>query len=72
MQYKIGNSTLSLATLSLAILSLALIALVACSSNPDEAQARKEHVWKDQVEAIDKAREVDTILKRKQDQLNQQ
>jgi len=67
MQYKIGSSTLSLA-----VLSLALIALVACSSEPDEAQARKEHVWKDQVEAIDKAREVDTILKRKQDQLNQQ
>ncbi len=67
MHYKIGISTLSLA-----ILSLALIALAACSSDPDEAQARKEHVWKDQVEAIDKAREVDTILKRKQEQLNQQ
>ena len=67
MHYKIGISMLSPA-----ILSLALIALTACSSEPDEAQAPKENVWKDQVEAIDKAREVETILKRKQDQLNQQ
>ena len=52
MQYKIG----------IPILSLALIALAACSSEPDETQARKEHVWKGQVEAIDKAREVVTQL----------
>ncbi len=52
------------------VLSLALLALAACSSEPDEAQARKEHVWKGQVEAIDKAREVETILKRKQNQEN--
>ncbi len=77
MHYKIGISILSLATLRPAILrpailSLTLIALTSCSSEPDEAQARKEHVWKDQVEAIDKAREVETILKRKHEQLNQQ
>jgi len=48
------------------ILSLALLALTACSSEPDDAQTRQEHVWKGQVEAIDKAREVETILKNKQ------
>jgi len=47
-------------------LGLALLALCACNSEPDEAQSRQEHVWKDQVEAIDKAREVETILERKQ------
>jgi hypothetical protein len=52
-------------------LSLALIALAACSSEPDEAQTSKEHVWKDQTGAIDKAREVETILQRKQDAENQ-
>ena len=62
MQLKIG----------IPVLSLALIALAACSSDTDEAETREEHVWKNQVEAIDKAREVETILKRKQDQLNQQ
>ncbi len=61
MHYKIG----------IPILSLALIALVACSSEPDEARTSKEHVWKDQTGAIDKAREVETILKRKQDHENQ-
>jgi hypothetical protein len=53
-------------------LCLALLALSACSSESDQADTGKEHVWKDQVEAIDKAREVETILKRKQDQEQQQ
>lgn len=53
-------------------LCLALLALCACSSESDEAETSKEHVWKGQVEAIDKAREVETILKRKQDQEQQQ
>ena len=48
------------------ILSLGLMALAACSSEPDEAQTSKEHVWKSQTEAIDKAREVEGILQRKQ------
>jgi ABC-type Fe3+-citrate transport system substrate-binding protein len=61
MRYKIGFS----------VLSLALIALAACSSESDESQTRKETVWKDQTGAIDKAREVETILQRKQDGENQ-
>ena len=52
----------------ISVLGLALLALSACSSEPGETQSRQEHVWKDQVEAIDKAREVETILKRKHDQ----
>jgi hypothetical protein len=53
-------------------LGLALLALGACSSESGDAESSTEHVWKDQVEAIDKAREVETILKRKQDQEQQQ
>lgn len=53
-------------------LGLALLALCACSSESGEAETREEHVWKGQVEAIDKAREVETILKRKHDQQEQQ
>ena len=54
------------------ILSLGLMALAACSSEPDEAQTSKEHVWKSQTEAIDKAREVEGILQRKQSRENQE
>ncbi len=54
------------------ILSLGLMALAACSSEPDEAQTSKEHVWKGQTQAIDKAREVEGILQRKQNQQNQE
>ena len=53
-------------------IGLALLALAACSSESDETETSEEHVWEDQVEAIDKAREVETILKRKHDQQNQQ
>ena len=53
------------------ILGVVLISLAACSSEPDGAQTNKEHVWKEQTEAIDKAREVETILKRKQEQETQ-
>jgi len=54
------------------ILSLGLMALAACSSESDEAQTSKEHVWKGQTQAIDKAREVEGILQRKQNQQNQE
>ncbi len=54
------------------ILSLGLMALAACSSEPDGAQTSKEHVWKGQTQAIDKAREVEAILQRKQNQQNQE
>ena len=54
------------------ILSLGLMALAACSSEPDEAQTSDEHVWKGQTEAIDKAREVEGILQRKQTRENQE
>ena len=52
------------------VLGLALLALSACSSESDDVEASEEHVWKGQVEAIDKAREVETILKRKQKEEN--
>ena len=52
--------------------ALALMALGACSSESSEAEPTENHVWKGQVEAIDKAREVETILKRKHDQQEQQ
>ena len=61
MQYKIG----------IPILSLIFIVLAACNSESEETQASEEHVWKDQTGAIDKAREVETILQRKQDPENQ-
>lgn len=51
---------------------LALMALGACSSESSEAETAEDHVWRGQVEAIDKAREVETILKRKHDQQEQQ
>ncbi len=54
------------------ILSLGLMAVAACSSEPDEAQTSKEHVWKGQTQAIDKAREVEGILLRKQTRENQE
>ncbi|NIM28322.1 MAG: hypothetical protein GTO67_15085 [Gammaproteobacteria bacterium] len=54
------------------VFGVALLTLGACSSESDDAKSDAEHVWKDQVEAIDKAREVETILKRKHDQQNQQ
>ncbi len=54
------------------ILGLGLMALAACSSEPDEAQSSKEPVWKGQTQAIDKAREVEAILQRKQARENQE
>ena len=54
------------------ILSLGLMALAACSSESDEAQTGKEHVWKGQTQTIDKAREVEGILQRKHNQQNQE
>ncbi len=52
-------------------LAVILIGLAACSSEPDGAQTSKEHVWKEQTGAIDKAREVESILKRGQEQKRQ-
>lgn len=43
----------------LALVFAAGICLSACSSEDNEV---KEHVWKGQVEAIDKAREVENML----------
>ena len=54
------------------ILGLVLMALAACGSEPDEAQTSKEHVWKGQTRAIDKAREVEGILQRKRSQDSQE
>lgn len=54
-----------------AILGLTLVALAACQSEPDAEQGRKEHVWKEQTGAIDKARDVEALLKARKDQENQ-
>ena len=48
-----------------------LIMLTACTSESDGAKTGEEHVWKEQTEAIDKAREVESILKRDQEQKKQ-
>jgi uncharacterized lipoprotein len=59
-------------TLAIIVLPLiAVVSLAACDSEPDQGQAKKEHVWKDQTGAIDKARQVETTLQRKKDQENQ-
>lgn len=55
----------------LAIMVLAVTGLAACESEPEEAQSSKEHVWKEQSQAIDKARAVETILQRKKNEENQ-
>ena len=39
-----------------------LMSLAACSSDTDTAA--DEHVWEDQVEALDKAKEVEDMLKK--------
>ena len=59
-------------TCRIAFSCLVLIALAACSSEPDDGQTEKEHVWKEQTGTIDKTREVETILKRKQQQQENQ
>jgi len=53
------------------LLGAVLMTLTACSSESDDAKTSKEHVWKEQTEAIDKAREVESILKRDQKQKKQ-
>jgi hypothetical protein len=58
------------ATAALAVLTV-LVGLAACESESQEAPAVKEHVWKEQTQAIDKAREVETLLKNKKDQQTQ-
>lgn len=56
----------------LALIALmAIMAMAACESEPDEGATKNEHVWKDQTGAIDKARDVEAILKRKKNQENQ-
>ena len=52
-------------------LGVVLIMLGGCSSEPDDADTRKDHVWKEQTDSIDKAREVETILKRNQEKKKQ-
>ena len=48
------------------IVTSAILALAAASSgcDSDEVPETDQHVWEDQVEAIDKAREVEDVLKR--------
>jgi hypothetical protein len=58
--------------ITIGVIGFALIALGACSPESDEAETAEDHVWKGQVEAIDKAREVETILKRKHQSQEQQ
>ena len=48
-------------TLRLTLLLVLGLFLIGCSKQDEEEV--KEHVWKDQVEAIDKAREVENVLR---------
>jgi len=54
------------------LVAFALLVIAACSSESDAPEASEEHVWKGQVESIDKAREVETILQRDQERKSQQ
>lgn len=54
------------------VLGLVLCALAACDSGSGKEQAAKEHVWKGQSGAIDKAREVETILQRSKENKEQE
>jgi hypothetical protein len=53
------------------IILVAVGGLLACESEADPEPAKTEHVWKDQTGAIDKAREVETLLKQKKNQESQ-
>ena len=55
----------------ISLLTSVAVLAAACSSENDAPEASEEHVWKGQVEAIDKARQVETILQRDQEQKNQ-
>ena len=52
--------------LTVTLILAPLLALGACSES-DPPETSEEHVWKGQVESIDKAREVETILQRGQE-----
>lgn len=52
---------------SITLIGSALLFVAGCSAESD-GEPPEDHVFKGQVEAIDKAREVETILKRKQNQ----
>jgi hypothetical protein len=36
--------------------------LIACSNESADAEAKKDHVWKEQIGTIDKAKEVESVL----------
>jgi hypothetical protein len=57
---------------ALFLLGVAVGALAACDSGSEQNETKKEHVWKEQTGAIDKAREVETILQRNREQQQQQ
>ncbi|MEE8387628.1 MAG: hypothetical protein V3R65_03555 [Acidiferrobacterales bacterium] len=49
------------------VLFVALVLLISCSGDQEPASDRStrgDHVWKDQVKAYDKAREVENMLKK--------
>ena len=53
------------------VLGLAVGVLTACDSGSEQKQTEKEHVWKEQTGAIDKAREVEKILQRSEEEKKQ-
>jgi hypothetical protein len=57
---------------ALFLLGVAVGVLAACDSGSEQNETEKEHVWKEQTGAIDKAREVEAILQRNRDQQKQQ
>jgi hypothetical protein len=54
--------------IAIPLLVMALLLGSGCSSESNDPQTRGDHVFEGQVEAIDKARDVETMLKRKQGQ----
>lgn len=51
-----------------ATVGLLVVVVAGCSAESGDGQDGEEHVWKEQTEAIDKAREVESVLKQKQQQ----
>ena len=61
----------------LVLLGLLIIALQACSSGSDEsatteAKEEPQHVWKDQVKALDKAKNLEQDMNKAFEQRNQE
>ena len=50
------------------LLCILVFMLSACSDNNNDAQSKKEHVWKEQKDTIEKARAVEGVLQENSDE----